>query len=60
MFECHFLKISQEPLNEVKVASQIMVSTIKTSSVFSLHTYISTVYAPMLFGDASEGAKANT
>jgi hypothetical protein len=39
---------------------QLFVSTIRGSSVQALHSYISTIYTPILFGDVDEGQKQNT
>lgn len=39
---------------------QLLVSTIRGSSVQALHSYISTIYTPILFGEVEDGVKQNT
>ena len=60
-FECHFLKINKnEELKIENLTKQLLVSTIRVSSIMSLHSYISLMYAPVLFGDIESGQKENT
>ena len=59
-YECHFIKISSDELKVENIVQQVLVSTIRGSSVVSLEKYISTIYAPILFGDVEDGAKTNT
>ena len=55
--ECHFIKTSKEEIKADNMVSQLLVSTIRGSSVLALHSYISTIYTPILFGDIEEGSK---
>jgi hypothetical protein len=59
LLECHFIKVSKEEIKHDTIVQQLCVSTIRGSSVLSLHSYISTIYAPILFGDVEEGSKQN-
>lgn len=57
--ECHFIKVNKEEIRHENIQSQLMVSTIRGSSVHALFSYISTVYTPILFGDVEDGGKQN-
>lgn len=57
--ECHFIKTSKDEIKADNMVSQLLVSTIRGSSVLALHSYISTIYTPILFGDIEEGSKQN-
>ncbi len=58
--ECHFIKVTKDEIRHEAIMHQLMVSTIRGSSVLALHSYISTIYTPILFGDVDEGSKQNT
>ena len=54
----HFVKIGgAEQIEASKIQYQVMTSCMCNSSVQALHTYLSTVYGPVLFGEAEEGGK---
>jgi len=55
--ECHFIKVSKDEIRHDNIVQQLLVSTIRSSSVLALHSYISTIYTPILFGDVEEGSK---
>jgi hypothetical protein len=57
--ECHFIKVGKEELRHDTIVQQLLVSTIRGSSVLALHHYISTIYTPILFGDVEDGHKQN-
>lgn len=58
--EVHFIKISKDEIKHDTIVHQLLVSTIRGSSVQALHSYISTIYTPILFGDVEDGSKQNT
>lgn len=61
--ECHFVKLAEgsEELDAKRIQSQIMVSSMRASSVHSLHAYLSNVYATVLFGQSeANGGKTDT
>jgi hypothetical protein len=53
--ECHFIKLTKEEIRYENIVQQLLVSTIRGSSVQALHSYISTIYTSILFGDVEEG-----
>ena len=57
--ECHFIKVSKDEIKPDTIVQQLLVSTIRGSSVLALHSYISTIYAPILFGEVEDGSKQN-
>ena len=58
--ECHFIKVGKDEIKQETIMHQLLVSTIRGSSVQALHSYISTIYTPILFGDVEDGSKQNT
>lgn len=52
--EVHYVKLAQgsEEITANKIMHQLMVSTIRNSSVQSLHQLLANIYVPVLFGDA--------
>jgi len=58
--EVHFVKLGQgsEELEAGRIQHQVMISSIRNSSVQALHTYLTNVYGPVLFGEAGEAAAA--
>lgn len=52
--ECHFVKLAEgsEELDASRIQSQVMVSSMRSSCVHSLHAYLSNVYSKVLFGEA--------
>lgn len=59
--EVHFVKLAgaSEELVAGQIQHQVMTSSMRNSSVQALHTYLSSVYGPVLFGEAKsqDGAK---
>lgn len=61
--EVHFVKLAEgsEELEANRIQSQVMTSSMRASSVHSLHAYLSNVYATVLFGQSeASGAKTDT
>lgn len=52
--------MSKDELRHETIMHQLLVSTIRGSSVQALHAYIATIYTPILFGDVEDGSKQNT
>ena len=57
MLECHFIKLSKDEIKADSIQYQLLVSSIRNSSVQALFSYISTIYTPILFGDVEEGGR---
>lgn len=49
----------KEEIKFETIQFQILVSTIRNSSVSALYQYIAVIYNPILFGDIEEGSKQN-
>jgi hypothetical protein len=60
--EVHFVKLAEgaEELEAGKIQTQVMASSMRASAVHSLHSYLSNVYATVLFGGAENNAKTDT
>jgi hypothetical protein len=61
--EVHFVKCAEgsEELEAGRIHTQLLVSSMRSSSVHSLHGYLSNVYATVLFGQSKDsGAKTDT
>jgi hypothetical protein len=58
--EVHFVKLAgaSEELHAGQMQHQVMTSSMRNSAVQALHTYLSSVYGPVLFGDAKSGQQA--
>ncbi len=56
--EVHFVKVAAgaEEITADKIQFQLMVSSIRNGSVTALHSYLNTIYAPVLFGEGDEAA----
>jgi len=60
MLEVHFVKIGgADEITAERISSQVMTSSLRNSSAQALHTYLNTVYGPVLFGQQSEESGKN-
>jgi hypothetical protein len=60
MLEVHFVKIGgADEITAEQISSQVMTSSLRNSSAQALHTYLNTVYGPVLFGQQSEESGKN-
>lgn len=48
------LAAGTEEITADRIQFQVMVSSIRGGSVASLHAYLNTVYAPVLFGEGED------
>ena len=58
--EIHFVKLDNEDIDASKIQSQVLVSSIRQSSISSLYALISKIYVPLLRqGDKDAGNEKN-
>ena len=60
--EVHFVKVAgaSEELIASQIQHQVMTSSMRNSSVQALHSYLNSVYGPVLFGEAKAGDNKKT
>jgi hypothetical protein len=60
--EVHFVKVAEgsQEIEASKIQTQLMVSSMRNSSVHSLHAYLANIYAPVLFGQSEQDKNSKT